>query len=237
MSFAERSFWVAKSQRKVSLVVEGLTLLAIVVFCLVAVPVNAATMWTDWTTATTGGSASGSAGGIGLSYAGELDGAVINGTGGIWLPSTTFVGGTVTTSPDTIRDYLRIDGNGGRTNTIVFASPVVDPVIAIWSLGATNTSADFTFDQTPTLEVGGRNSIYGGSSIIVSGNTVSGREGNGVVQFTGVFSSISWTNTYENYYAFTVGHNGPAPVPLPAALLLFAPGLVGMAAVRRRFEK
>jgi len=29
----------------------------------------------------------------------------------------------------------------------------------------------------------------------------------------------------------------PPPVPLPGALLLFAPGLVGLAAVRRRFKK
>jgi hypothetical protein len=29
----------------------------------------------------------------------------------------------------------------------------------------------------------------------------------------------------------------PSPVPLPGALLLFAPGLVGLAAVRRRFKK
>jgi hypothetical protein len=95
--------------------------------------------------------------------------------------------------------------------------------------------ASFTFNATPTLEAGGPNSQFGGSSITVSSNTVSGSEGNGVVQFTGTFSSISWTDTFENFYGFTVGVNGPSgpTVPEPATITLFGIGLAGIGLARR----
>ncbi|MCX5807742.1 MAG: hypothetical protein NT010_17005 [Proteobacteria bacterium] len=43
---------------------------------------------------------------------------------------------------------------------------------------------------------------------------------------------------YNNGYAWAV-HDGDigAPVPIPGAILLFAPGLAGLAAIRRRFAK
>jgi len=194
----------------------------------------AATTWTDWSAATIadpGGSATGTMGAVTISYSGEVTGnTVTNGTTGIWNPSTTFVGGGVDTSPDSVRDVIGLNGSTG-TDTITFSSPVTDPVIAIWSLGAPSATASFTFDATPTLQAGGPNSIYGGSSIVVNGNTVSGNEGNGVVLFSGVFSSISWTSTNENWYGFTVG--SAQTVPVPAALGLFGSGLLGLIAIGR----
>jgi hypothetical protein len=188
------------------------------------------------------GSATGSLGGVGVSYSGELDAAVINGGSLIWAPNSSFTGGTVTASPSVVGDDLRLNGSSTGTNTITFDSLVDNPVFAIWSLGQPGFAASFTFNATPTLEAGGPNSAFGGSSITVLGDVVSGHEGNGVVQFTGTFSSISWTDTFENLYAFTVGINGssgPAAVPEPSALTLtlVGLGLVGLVSRvgKRRF--
>lgn len=77
-------------------------------------------------------------------------------------------------------------------------------------------------DATPTLEAGGPD-IYGGGSITVSGDSVDGAEGSGVVQFTGTFSSLSWTDTTENSYGFTVGEASPVSgAPEPASIALLA---------------
>lgn len=199
---------------------------------------SAATVWTDWTSATNGGpgSAAGTVNGVAVSYSGEVVGSVLNGTSTIWSPNSSFIGGTVTASPSTVNDDIRLNGAFPGPNTLTFASPLINPVFAIWSLGQPGLAASFTFNATPTFEAGGPNSQFAGSAITVLGNTVSGFEGNGVVQFTGTFSSISWTDTVENFYAFTVGVNGDViavPEPESYAMLLAGLGLIGFIARRR----
>jgi len=202
----------------------------------------AATTWTDWTSATVGnpGSAAGTLNGVQVTYSGEVGGSVLNGTSNIWAPNTSFIGGTVTTSPSMVGDDIRLVGAFTGTNTLTFGTPLQNPVFAIWSLGQPGLAASFTFNATPTLQAGGPNSLFGGQTITVLGNVVSGSEGNGVVQFTGTFGSISWTNTFENFYAFTVGLNGPigaVPEPETYAMLLAGLGLLGFAARRRQQKR
>jgi len=208
---------------------------------LFATPTLALTVWTDWTSASVGapGSAAGTLNGVGVTYSGELDSAVTNGSSAIWLPNSSFIGGTSTTSPSTVGDAIFLNGNFTGVDTITFASPIMDPLIAIWSLGAPGLSATFTFSQTPTFEAGGPNAQFGGTPINVIGNLVSGNEGNGVVQFTGTFSSISWTNSFENFYAFTAGTAGTATpsIPEPTTMLLLGSSMVGMVPfIRRKFK-
>ena len=184
-----------------------------------------ATVWTIWsptyTTGLTGATATGTGG---VSYDGEIRPGITNpACGGIcfgypsWTPTSTWIGGLVTSAPPPADGTIQIAGGAGTgVDTITFSKPVVDPVIAIWSLGsgasAHGVPAEFIFTQTPTLEAGGMSHEYGGESLSVSGHTVSGYEANGSVAFLGTYSSISWTNPEkESWYGFTVGYASVVP--------------------------
>ena len=216
--------------------------IVILLSILVAAPVSAGTIWTDWTSATNGnpGSAVGTLNGVAVTYTGEIITYATGGTAaGFWAPDSSFIGGTVTTSPSIVGDLIGLQGSYTGINKITFNSPIVNPVLAIWSLGSPSNQASFVnFSQTPTFEAGGPNSQYGGGPITVLGNTVSGLEGNGVVQFTGMFTTLTWTNTSEFWYAFTVGTaEGSTSVPEPTTMLLFGLGLIGVLGIRRKIKK
>ncbi|HEX4227391.1 MAG TPA: PEP-CTERM sorting domain-containing protein [Bryobacteraceae bacterium] len=207
-----------------------------------ALPAQASTIvWTDWSSASAGspGTASGtiaSSPSLTVSYSGQNSGLLANYPS--WTPTGTFSGGTVGNTPPQSFNAIALTGGVTTTNTLTFSSAITDPVLAIWSLGAPGNQAsfDFTAAEPFTLEAGGPSAEYGGSSITVSGNDVLGAEGNGVIQFNGTYSSLTWTNpTFESYYAFTVGIAGVAssPIPEPAALGLIGVGLCALAYLRR----
>jgi|HubBroStandDraft_6_1064221.scaffolds.fasta_scaffold865448_1 hypothetical protein len=203
--------------------------------------------WTLWSpsSVTTGsamtpspGSASGTAGSIDVGYKGEIESLSIDYPS--YNPPSTFSGGPISNPPPAAGNTIQLFGgangpsnNYGLTDTITFSKAVVDPVMAIWSLGQTNIDAQFDFINAPFSLVSGGSAVeYPGSSITVCGGNVCGIEGNGTIQFIGTYSSISFTTpVFEDWYGFTVG---VVATPLPATWTMLIAGLaaLGFAAYR-----
>jgi hypothetical protein len=201
--------------------------------------------WTDWTSATYGnpGSASGVISFVGTNVNVTYSGEVMNSSvyHGNWnYPNTYSKPGTgigyVDNVPSPYNESIALVGGNSTHNTITFSKSLVNPVMAIQSLGS-GDQARYEFTQSFTLLKQGNGAWGGGpNSLTQSGNILYGNEGNGIIQFTGTYSSISWTvPDGENYHMFTIG--APSAVPIPSAMLLFAPGLAGLAVLRRKFTK
>lgn len=179
--------------------------------------------WNTWTSTSTG-----TAGSINTTYSGPAVSLETNypsyGPAGTWADGTI-----VENAPTASNNILKIFGGSLATQTLTFSQAVVNPVFAIWSLGQGGGPASFVFNQSPTFVAGGPSNEYGGSAINVVGNTVSGQEVNGTVQFLGTFTSLSWTNPQsENWYGFNVGFESVAPVPEPATWFMMILGFAGI---------
>ncbi len=203
--------------------------------------------WASWTSPTNNDHTAGSAGGsirelgLNVTYRGEVEELSVDYPS--WTPSRTFRGGTVGNAPPKKNNAIALQGGYGAVDVITFSQPITNPSLAIWSLGDRlrdpGIEAKFTFNaQEPfTVVAGGGSGEYGGASIYVcpdDPHAVCGKEGNGIVQFSGTYSSITWTNpVYENWYAFTVGAHGlanvlstisaPAPTGLSASVFIAPP--------------
>jgi hypothetical protein len=217
----------------------SLTVGAATAVMLSASAAGAATIdWNAWsgpvTTSATSGSASGTAGSVGVTYTGELENLFLGYPS--WGPSGTFNGGTISNAPTPSDGIVQLFGGGSVVDTITFSHAVTNPVMAIWSLGQGGINASFQFTGEPfAIESGGPSAEYGGQSITSTGDAVFGSEGNGTIQFIGTFKSISWTNpTFENWYGFDVGV-GAVPEPSTWAMMLV--GFGGLGAMLRSRRK
>jgi hypothetical protein len=195
-----------------------------------AAPAHAADVidWTTWSNVSGNTITGTTSGGVGVTYTGDFLNLVANYPS--WTPSTSYTGGTIGDAPPQSGGIIQLQGGNRDVNTITFSQALLNPVIAIWSLGQGGDTAQFDFNAPFIIEAGGPSAEYGGGSITDGGgNIVDGAEGNGVIQFQGTFTSISFTNPAPEYwYGFTVGNDiGGVPEPATWAMFLLGFGAIG----------
>ncbi len=221
------------------------TVAAVAVMLLATTAANGVVVaWADWTGATTtvasGTITSGATTlGLTLSTSGEPINFVQTGqpaeTNYFTEPNpgaAPYTSGDVSNAPPAAE---MVSLAAGGLKTITFSQAVTNPYIAFVSWNG-NVAA---FSQ-PFEKVSEGCGYWGcGTFSQGAGNTFVGSgEVHGILRFLGTFSSISFTDTDENWHGLTVGIGGVAApsVPEPAtwALMIGGFGLTGAALRRRR---
>lgn len=181
--------------------------------------------WTDWTSGTAG--ANGSAAGsllvegkaVDVNYQGESVFIQTNGGTNYWVPSAPYISMTVDNAPP---DSDIIALSAATSKTITFSIPIENPLFAVVSLNGNG----YRFDRD--FEILSYGAGYWGNGTLTKTNPEPGvyqlngsGEPHGVIQFQGVYSSISWTSlTNESWNGFTIGVTGVVPEPATSLLLM-----------------
>jgi len=156
----------------------------------------------------------------------------------LWTPTSTYTSAQV----DNASTYegLQLVGDLNMTYRVSLSEAIKDPIMAIATLGSTYDSASYVFDSPFTILSQGTSCCWGNGTLTQTGNTLTGREGSGTIQFIGTYTTFSWTVPDPEYWhGFTFGIRTterlePTTVPEPSTLLIMSAGLIGLGLVRRR---
>lgn len=202
---------------------------------------SAAPIFTDWTSFIAGsnGSAVGDLNGITVTYTGDTRG-IYQDRNDLFNNAASYLEGQSAFTPSLpIADGIETYGQTGITHTLTFSNAVLNPIIWINSLGRGDNwgpsfNQEWTFDANFTLLSSFETDIY--RMIQTSSNSLLGEEGHGSIQFSGLYTSISWTSdNYEEGQAFTVGFdNAIVPATSPSSWLLVILSLWAVSLYRAR---
>lgn len=209
-----------------------LALAALLVCSATASVANASASWIDWTSASAGtltiGSnvinvtLSGSAP-IGMSYD---DYYYNNGSTGGTAPTGTYQG---------LAPHDMVQVNPASTFTLTFDQAIVNPYVALVSVGQGSVPISYTFNGAISSMSAAGNNYWGVGTGSFVGNTFTGNEYNGVLQLSGAYTSLTITTAAnEFWHGFNVGAVTAVPEPETYALLLAGLGLIGTIARRRK---
>ena len=217
-------------------------LLAATGLAVVSAPAHAVFVnWTDWTASSPGhvdGTVTVDSVGVDVDFDGPTFFVQTNGGTNWWTQpnpaALPYTGGSVENAPPP-PDIIAL-GTGG-SKTITFSQAVTDPYIALVSWNSN------VVDFDTSIEIISQGQGFWGNGTIDPNDAGDGFTGlgevHGIIRLEGTFTSITFTDTSENWHGFTVGFAGlagPPPVdtPEPGTLGLLGLGILGVALGRRR---
>lgn len=184
--------------------------------------------WASLTAQPDASTVKGTVAGVGVTFSGSVSFSQLNNTGFDYWIDNGYTQGVVNRPTGT--DLIAL--NIGGTKRITFAAPVKDVYIAFtsWNGNSPTFSAPFTVVSQGC-------GFWGCGTFnpnMASDGFSTSAEVHGVLKFAGTFSSITFTDTTENWHGLTIGTSGAVPEPASWAMLIAGFGLTGAAMRRRR---